>query len=56
MNIKLSDLVEVSNNSILTNLVLNMLNSHLDDEDKRTFYEWLRLVRQKQEINNRRKF
>lgn len=54
MNIRLSDLVKVSNNSRLTNIVLNELNSKLDDLEKRNFLEWLKIVNEKHESSHRR--
>lgn len=43
--ITIRDLVAVSNNSQLTNIVANTLNEKLDDKEKRDFLDWLRLVR-----------
>lgn len=46
-NIKLADLAKVSNNSIVTNQVLNTLNEKLDDKEKRDFLAWLKIVQSK---------
>jgi hypothetical protein len=45
-NIRLSDLAKVSNNSVVTNQVLNTLNEKLDDKEKRDFLMWLKIVEQ----------
>ena len=44
-SLELSNLVEVSNNSKITNIVLETLNEKLSDEEKRDFEIWLRCVK-----------
>lgn len=49
-NIPLYKLVNVSNNSILTNSVLSTLNEKLTDIEKDNFQRWLTLI--ENEIRN----
>jgi hypothetical protein len=44
-NLRLSDLVQISNNSMITNQVLAMLNSALDEGELIIFKRWLQIVR-----------
>ena len=39
------DLVAVSNNSPLTNMVANTLNTKLDDKEKNELLQWLQIVK-----------
>ena len=48
MEIRSYQLVEVSNNSQLTNIVLTTINEKLDDKEKRDFIQWLNIVKNKQ--------
>jgi len=48
MNIRLDQLVEVSNNSRITQSIDTIINNKLDDTEKHIFLEWLRLIRDKQ--------
>jgi hypothetical protein len=52
--IRINDLVHVSNNSMLTNKVFRTLDEKLNDQEKRDFFEWLKLVKQNQQIKSNR--
>ena len=51
MKLLISELVSVSNNSILTNKLLAKLNNNLDPQDLQLFRDWLRIVKQKQQTS-----
>lgn len=53
MQLQLRDLINVSNNSQLTNIVFNHLNNKLDDREKRDFFEWLKIVSREKENESR---
>lgn len=57
IDIRLHELAEVSNNSHLTNMVMNAINEKFDDNQVRQFREWLRLVKDntQQQITGRNK-
>ncbi len=46
MPLKLSDLVEISNNSIITSNVLRAINSSFTEKEIRDFKQWLKIVEQ----------
>lgn len=55
MEIHLRELVKVSNNSIITNNVLRILNKRLTHEERREFCDWLNIVYREQEIKSNHK-
>lgn len=48
--IQVRELTEISNNSQLTNIVLNTLNEKLTDEEKINFRRWLNIVKTEQQL------
>jgi len=54
--IKLNSLVELSNNSEITRLVEKFLNEKLNDEDKRIFNTWLKIIKNTYPSKTRRTF
>ena len=53
MKLQLHQLVSVSNNSIITNNVLRIVNEKLTPEELKEFENWLRIVKQEQQSNKR---
>jgi len=45
----LHEVVNVSNNSILTNQILKIINNNLNDNEIQVFRDWLKIVSNKQE-------
>lgn len=54
MSLKLRDLIEVSNNSMITSSVFKSLQEKLDEKELRDFKIWLNIVKQKIEEEKNR--
>lgn len=56
MKIQLRDLTEISNNSVITNYVLNAINNKFDDKEKRDFLEWIKIIKNNKDSFSRKNF